>query len=104
MMPMTRWWLRAGCGSRNLLDKVSDVTGGKRKEVRDIIDATLAELGAALSRGDHVSLPELGRMRVSRRAGNAAEGESLVIKLRRPGTDQKKKDGKETLAEGGDNS
>ncbi|WP_112874503.1 HU family DNA-binding protein [Paracoccus endophyticus] len=67
-----------------LLDKLCAETGQPRAQVRALTDALLAELGRALSCGEDLVLPPLGKVRVSRqRTGKG--GEVIVMRLRRPG-------------------
>ncbi|MDT8855899.1 HU family DNA-binding protein [Paracoccaceae bacterium Fryx2] len=91
---------------KDLIDRVVQATGGKKKGVREIVEATLATLGAALSAGDDLNLPPLGRAKVNRQM-DRGEGELLVIKLHRNGAagarkGPGKKVAKETLAEAED--
>ena len=67
---------------KDLLDKVVAATGAKKADARGIIEATLAALGDALSNGDTLILPPLGRAKVSR-AAEAGSGKAMTIKLRR---------------------
>lgn len=78
-----------------LVERVARATGAKPKLVKDVVDATLAALGDALSMGEDLHLPPLGRARVSRTRGDNAS--MLIVKLRRGGG--KGKGGKEGLAE-----
>lgn len=67
-----------------LLDKLCAETSQPRAQVRALTDAVLAELGRALSCGEDLVLPPLGKVRVSRqRTGKG--GEVIVMRLRRPG-------------------
>lgn len=68
---------------KDLIDKVVVATGAKKADVRQIVDATLSALGDALSNGDTLNLPPLGRAKVSR-AGDAGSGKAMTVKLRRP--------------------
>jgi hypothetical protein len=77
-----------------LVEQVAQATGAKRKLVKSVVEATLAAMGDALSRGEELVLPPLGRARVNRSRGEG-EGATLMIKLRRGGG----KGGKEGLAE-----
>lgn len=88
---------------KDLLDRVADASGARKKDARAIIDATLQILGEALSRGETLVLPPLGKARVNRSTDKSG-GETLVIKLRRaPGEAKKVKEtAQEGVAEGGD--
>ncbi|MBD3765676.1 MAG: HU family DNA-binding protein [Rhodobacterales bacterium] len=84
---------------KEFVDRVAAASGAKKKLAREIVEATLAALGDALSKGEDVVLPPLGRMRVSRSRDNAS-GEVLNIKLRRgPSGGKAQKDVTEPLAE-----
>jgi len=65
-----------------LVDQVVQAVGGKKKGVKEIVDATLAALGDALSRGDGLNLPPLGRAQVNRQR-DLDGGEMMIVKLRR---------------------
>ena len=82
---------------KDLVDTVMQATGAKPKDVREIVLATLAQLGAALDRGDGLNLPEFGKGRVTRSNTEADGSTSLVLKIKR-GIVPKKKDDKEALA------
>jgi hypothetical protein len=84
--------------------RVIAASGAKKKDAQNVIEATLAALGAAFSAGEAVALPPLGRARVSRQIDKSG-GEMLVIKLRRGGEKAArtgKKTSDETLAEAND--
>ncbi len=83
---------------KDLVDLVLKSVGGKPKDVREIVLATLVELGAALDRGDGLNLPDFGKGRVARRNEEADGSSSFVIKLKRGGV-PKVKEEKEALAE-----
>ena len=83
---------------KDLVDTVMQATGAKAKDAREIVQATLAELGAALERGDALNLPEFGKGRVTRKATDTDGSTAMVLKLRRGGAGPKKKEDKEALA------
>ena len=72
-----------GLRRKTLLERVAAASGRKAGEVREVVEATLAELGVALDRGETLNLPPLGKARVASRRP-AAGGETLVVRLRRP--------------------
>ena len=82
-------------GRKDLLEKVREASGAKKKDVKTIVEATLSLMGEALARGEVLQLPPFGVARVTRGLDTGAK--SLVVKLRRakPG----EKPAKETLAE-----
>jgi nucleoid DNA-binding protein len=82
---------------RSLFDRVETATGAKKKAVRDIVDATLAELGEALGRGETLVLPPLGRVTVARTKGDKG---AMVLRYRKVAERPKK--GGEALAAAGE--
>ena len=50
---------------RALSESVATATGAKKKAARDIVAATVAEIAAALERGEELVLPPLGRLRLT---------------------------------------
>jgi hypothetical protein len=85
-----------------LVDQVTTTTGGKKKDVRAAIIATLEALGEALSSGQELNLPPLGKARVSRKI-DTAKGDVLVVRLRRNGAEaEDEKDVSEGVAEAGE--
>jgi Bacterial DNA-binding protein len=94
---------RAGSGLRlkDLVDRVVEATGGKKKGVKEIVEATLTQLGAALAKGESLNLPSLGKMRVAR--AGAEGGGAMTLKLRQgPGGGGKAKTANEPLADADD--
>ena len=82
---------------RELVGRVVDATGGKKKGVKEIVEATLTALGAALAKGEELNLPGVGKVRVAKSADR--EGRSMMtLKVRGTGT-PKPKEPKEALAE-----
>ncbi len=82
---------------KELVEGVVKTTGAKPKEAREIVLATLIEIGAALDRGDSINLPEFGKGRISRKTEEADGSSVSVLKLRR-GVVPKAKEDKEKLA------
>lgn len=67
---------------RDLVVAVTEASGGKRKDVREIVEATLKVMGDALARGDDMNLLGLGRTRIAR--SMERDGAShLTLKVRR---------------------
>ena len=67
---------------KELIEKVTAATGGKKKGVKDIVEAVLKEMGSALDRGDTLNLPGFGKVRVARQAA-AESGGAMTVKIRR---------------------
>jgi DNA-binding protein HU-alpha len=84
-----------GLTKRKLLDLVAAETGGKRAKMRGVVDATLRQVGDALSRGESLSLPPLGRINVAR----TNEKGGAILRFRRA-AGGKGKDGAEGVAQG----
>jgi len=81
---------------KDLVSRVAGATGGKKQNVKEVVEATLAALGDALAKGEDLNLPGLGRTRIARTAEK--DGASLMtLKVRRGA--HKKKEAKEPLAE-----
>ncbi len=94
---------KAGAGLRlkDLVDRVVAATGGKRKGVKELVEATLVQMGEALQRGDSLNLPGLGKVRVAR--PGAEGGGAMTLKLRLPtGGAGKAKTGDGPIADGAD--
>lgn len=62
---------------KDLIDSVATRTGGKKPEVKAVVEATLAALGEALATGKALVVPPLGKLRVVKNKGPA-----LTLKLR----------------------
>lgn len=75
---------------KEFLDRIHAETGARKKDVREIADATLKILGEALGRGETLALSPLGKIRVNRQVGKA-EAETLIVKIRRDGAKPAKK-------------
>ena len=69
---------------KELIDRVVEATGAKRKDAKSVVEATLKVLGDALSAGEGLALPPLGKAKINRQK-DLASGEMLIIKLRRGG-------------------
>lgn len=85
---------------RELVDRVVDATGAKKKTAKEIVEATLAKLGDALAKGEELNLPGVGKVRVAKSSDR--EGRSLMtLKVRSGGggAAAKKKANNEALAE-----
>jgi DNA-binding protein HU-alpha len=81
---------------KELVERVAETAGVKKKTAKSVVEATLVELGAALTRGEALNLPPFGKVRVNRQR-DAGGGEVLILRLRRAG-----KGGDEALAEAAD--
>lgn len=84
---------------RGLIERVTTASGAKKKDVKPIVEATLAELGRALSAGEELNLPPLGKAKVNRQS-NRNGVDMLIVKVNRGGPKaDAKKDEKEGVAE-----
>ena len=64
---------------KDLLDQVTRASGFKKRDVKLVVEVTLAQMAAALQQGHSMNLTGLGRLRVVR---GAAEGGAMTLKLR----------------------
>ena len=69
---------------KDLIDRVVQVSGAKKKDTREIVEAVLTVLGDALAGGEMLALPPFGRARVNKHR-DLDSGEMLTVKLRRGG-------------------
>lgn len=67
---------------KDLVEAVLTRTAGKKKETRTAVEATLAVIGEALSKGQGLNLPPLGRAKVNRQK-EIGDSELLVVKFKR---------------------
>lgn len=86
---------------KDLIERITESSGAKKKDVKEIVEATLAQLGAALARGEAMSLQGFGHLRVARKSSE--DNPVMTLKLR-PGEARAKSksdapDAKEGLAE-----
>lgn len=88
-----------------LIDRVAEVTGGKKRDVKETVEATLAAIGDALAKGEDLNLPGFGRARIARTADRGGAS-MMTLKIRRATSDAKDDDGdaKVALADEGDDS
>lgn len=66
---------------KDFVERVALVAGVKKGKVRDVTEAVLQVLGEALANGESLTIPPLGKLRVTRQAGK--DGDLLQIKLKR---------------------
>jgi nucleoid DNA-binding protein len=90
---------------KSLVDRVSEATGGKKKGVKEIVEATLAAIGDALGKGEELNLPGFGRTRIARTAEKGGAS-MMTLKIRRAPHRPKgdAKDAKVALADDEDDS
>jgi nucleoid DNA-binding protein len=93
--------------AKDLVGRVAEATGAKIKDIKDTVEATLAELGKALDAGEALNLPPLGRVKITPAKADAG-GAPMKLKLRRGAGGgagaAKKTPSKEALAEDGEDS
>lgn len=87
----------AGLKLRELVSRVVDATGAKKKDAKTVVEATLVQLGEALAKGEELNLPGVGKVRVARSVDKDGRA-MMTLKVRSPGAG-KKKEPKEALAE-----
>jgi nucleoid DNA-binding protein len=83
---------------RDLIAQVTEASGGKKKGVKEIVEATLAALGGALSKGEAINLPGFGRAKVAH-AEDKGAGKPMTIKLKSQTATKAKKPGSKALAD-----
>ncbi|MFC3167609.1 MULTISPECIES: HU family DNA-binding protein [Paracoccus] len=77
---------------KDFVDRVVAASGAKKADARPIIEATLAQLGKALSAGETLAVPPLGRARVNLERDQRG-GEIITLRLRRrPGSIRRSED------------
>ncbi|WP_054303754.1 HU family DNA-binding protein [Gemmobacter sp. LW-1] len=87
---------------QRLVAEVAAATGAKKPVVKSVVEAALARIGEALSQGQDLNLPPLGKAKIGRQKGTAGD-EMIVIKLKRGGgKTSDKKDVTEGVAEAED--
>ena len=86
---------------KELISRVMDVVGGKKKGVKEIVEATLSVLGEALQTGEALNIPPFGRAKVARQKGEGRTS-SMTVKLRGAGEKNAPRAPKEALAEVGE--
>ncbi len=67
---------------KDLLDRVGAKAKVKKKDIKEVVEATLLVLGEALAAGEELNLPPFGKAKVNRQKG-VAGGDMYIIKLRR---------------------
>ncbi|MDZ7905905.1 MAG: HU family DNA-binding protein [Cypionkella sp.] len=82
---------------KDLLTSVITKTGAKKKDAKDVVDAVLAEISAALNAGKSLNLPALGNLRVAK-IQDKGDVKMMVLKLRMGGGNS----AKDTLADDGE--
>ena len=85
---------------KQLLAAVVDKTSAKKKDAKEIVDAALAEIAAALGKGHSLSLPPLGNLRVVKSQEKGGT-KTMVLRLRVGGG---KDSGEDGVADTGDDS
>lgn len=86
---------------KELVARIAETTGQKKGAVKDIVEATLGEIGKALEKGEALHLPGLGRLRVNRSKA-AGTGTVMSVKVKRAGAKAAKNTSSEPLAEDGE--
>ncbi|MDT1063770.1 HU family DNA-binding protein [Paracoccus sp. CPCC 101403] len=67
---------------RQFLNRIAQRTGQRNADIRNIVEATLAELGDAIAAGQTLALPPLGRARINRQK-DVSGSEVIILRLRR---------------------
>lgn len=66
-----------------LIDRIITETGMKRKDVKPVVEATLAVLGRTLAEGEELTVPPLGKLMI-KRVKDLPNAKILTLKLRHP--------------------
>ena len=66
-----------------LIERVMAETGMKKKDVKPVVEAMLAVLGRALTKGEDLTVPPLGKLMI-KRTKEAANATIVTVKLRHP--------------------
>lgn len=80
---------------KDFIERVVAVSGAKKAVARDLTEAVLQVLGEALSKGEGLILPPLGKLRVAKSVDKSG-AEVLQIKLKRPGPESGSKKAEKT--------
>lgn len=88
----------ASLKKKELIDRVMAVTGGKKKDVKEVVEATLSVLGAALQSGEGLNLPPFGKARIAKSKGEGTSA-AMTVKLRGAGAKRAPQDRKQALAD-----
>ena len=75
---------RMALKKKDLLARVVQESGARKADARTVTEAVLKVLGEALSAGEDVHVPPLGKLKVNKRFERAG-AEIMVMKLRRDG-------------------
>ncbi|SMX42814.1 HU family DNA-binding protein [Actibacterium lipolyticum] len=67
---------------KELIERVVTASGMKKKDVKPVVEATLAVLGQALSDEEPMNLQPLGKVIINRKK-ELANGEVLITRIRR---------------------
>jgi DNA-binding protein HU-alpha len=70
---------------KDLVDHVTKASGFKKKDVKVVVETTLARIGAALQNGDSMALAGLGKLRMVRAASGAGGAMTLKLRMATPG-------------------
>ncbi|MEI6097946.1 MAG: HU family DNA-binding protein [Alphaproteobacteria bacterium] len=70
---------------KDLVDHVTKASGFKKKDVKVVVEATLARIGAALQNGDSMALAGLGKLRMVRAASGPGGVMTLKLRMATPG-------------------
>ncbi|MTH33666.1 DNA-binding protein [Paracoccus limosus] len=77
---------------RQFLNAVALRSGLRPAQIKEVVEATLAELGDAIASGQTLALPPLGRARVNRQK-DVSGSEVIVLRLRRRASDTEESEG-----------
>ena len=87
---------------KDFIDSIVAETKGNKKAIKETTELVLAKLGAALEKGSDLNLTGFGRAKVVKTADKGGVS-VLTIKLKR-GSQKNAQEGKESLAQAGEDS
>ena len=87
---------------KELIDRVVERSGIKKKDAKPVVEAMLGVLGESIADGRELNLPPFGKLRINR-AEEKGNGKIIVCKLRQPKASAKAA-GTEALAQPAEDS
>ncbi len=74
---------RVRLGKKDILDRVVERSGHRKRDVKPVVEAMLAVLGEALAAGEDLNLPPFGKLVVKREKENG-NARILTCRIRQP--------------------
>ncbi|QQA41176.1 HU family DNA-binding protein [Pelagovum pacificum] len=67
---------------KDFIDRVVELSGGKKRDVKPAVEAALAVLGDAIESGEELNLPPLGKVKINREK-DLANAKVFICRIRR---------------------